>query len=83
MSDENQKVDAASIVTVAQVESYAKRFEIDLETDASQWPGCVGSLREWENGNGTFDDKLATDEDTKELFAPLKAAFDAAVAAKA
>jgi len=67
----------ASVITLDQIKGFANHFEMDL-TDGTQYPGVVGSLETWESGRGELDNELVNGEATKEIFAPLVAAHEAA-----
>jgi hypothetical protein len=64
-----------SVVSCSMVEAWAEHFGISLE-DGSQWPGCLGSLRGIEKGEGEIPAELfQKDQETIDLFLPLTTAY--------
>ncbi len=63
-----------SVITLDMIQSFASFFGTSLE-DGSQYPGVVGSLKEWEQGEGELKAELTDAEATREVFAPLRSAY--------
>jgi hypothetical protein len=57
-----------SIVSPEMVVAFVARFGLSEEA-------ALGALRDWEQGRGELDAELVDGEATKELFAPLRAAY--------
>lgn len=73
-----------SVITLDMIKLFAKKMEQSLE-DGSQYPGIVGTLELCEAGEGEIQGKfgeLFTDEDSQEVFAPLKEAYLTAIQKK-
>ena len=66
-----------SVITEEMVEAFAKVNGVELTDEAR--PGIVGSLVGLEEGKGTWEARLDGD-DVRELFAPLRKAFEGASA---
>ncbi len=70
-----------SVITLDMIRAFAAFMGTSLE-DGTQFPGVVGSLEAWEQGVGELKSDLVDSDENREVFAPLVAAYSAAVAAK-
>jgi hypothetical protein len=68
-----------SVVSMEMIAKYAELRGLDItegsELAASNIEGIKMNLEAWERGEGNPDARLTDSEETRELFAPLRAAY--------
>lgn len=66
-----------SVITLDMIKFFAAYEGTSLE-DGTQFPGVIGSLTNWENGQGELNANLVDAPSLRDTFAPLREAYFAA-----